>query len=131
MPKGWNGGTSNLTISYDPGYAQGTLNIVGYRIIDSVKAHNTDLGLGIDSLNNYTIPHTFLLKGSGNAGVGYSKYICEYSSSNPNNIGSGFITITKLDTQNGIISGEFAATLYKAGCDTVTITDGRFDMKLH
>jgi hypothetical protein len=89
------------------------------------------MGFFVDSLNNYLFPHTFSLKPNSNTNVGYSKYLCVYNSYYPSTTSIGSITITKLDIQNGIIAGTFAATLYKPGCDTVTITDGRFDMKLH
>jgi len=120
-------------MSYDPGYAQGTLNIAAYRIVDTIKSHYTDMGFFVDSLNNYSIPHTFNLKMNSNMGFGFSNNFCSYQfeSYYPSTYGSGFITISKLDTQQGIISGTFAGELYISGCDTVNITEGRFDMKLH
>lgn len=42
---------------------------------------------------------------------------------------SGSMTITKLDRTNRLIVGIFNATLSKAGCDTIKITNGRFDVK--
>ncbi len=39
------------------------------------------------------------------------------------------ITITKLDSANRIISGTFNFLFTTQGCDTLRITDGRFDMK--
>ena len=42
---------------------------------------------------------------------------------------SGQLTVAKLDTSAGIVSGTFNATLFKPGCDTLKITEGRFDMK--
>ena len=42
----------------------------------------------------------------------------------------GTLTITRLDLQAGIISGTFAFTLYKPGCDSVRVTQGRFDKRL-
>ncbi|MDQ2770913.1 MAG: hypothetical protein M3Y54_10490 [Bacteroidota bacterium] len=42
----------------------------------------------------------------------------------------GMLTITRLDLQAGIISGTFSFTLYKPGCDSVCVTDGRFDKRL-
>ena len=40
------------------------------------------------------------------------------------------LIITRLDRAAGIISGTFAFTLAKPGCDTVRVTQGRFDKKL-
>jgi hypothetical protein len=42
----------------------------------------------------------------------------------------GSITLTRLDEQAGIIAGTFEVTMAKTGCDTIRITDGRFDYKL-
>ena len=42
----------------------------------------------------------------------------------------GALTIKRLDRQAGIISGTFAFTLYKPGCDSVRVTQGRFDKRL-
>ncbi len=43
---------------------------------------------------------------------------------------TGNVILTKYDLQNGIISGRFNFTLTKPGCETITVTDGRFDKKL-
>jgi len=40
------------------------------------------------------------------------------------------LTISRLDLQAGVISGTFAFTLYKPGCDSIRVTQGRFDKKL-
>jgi len=42
---------------------------------------------------------------------------------------SGTLTITKFDKVNYIISGTFEFTTALNGCDTLRITDGRFDIK--
>ena len=41
---------------------------------------------------------------------------------------SGSLTITKFDAQNYIVSGKFEFTTVAEGCDTVRVTDGRFDL---
>lgn len=59
--------------------------------------------------------------------------VCHYSGGYGNNeyvYRDGTLEITKLDTVNWIIAGKFEATLHKAGCDTLRITEGRFDFKL-
>lgn len=45
------------------------------------------------------------------------------------NIISGSLSITKLDRNNLIISGTFQFTAQVNGCDNVSVTDGRFDIK--
>lgn len=42
----------------------------------------------------------------------------------------GTLTITRLDRSAGVVSGTFAFTLYQPGCDSVRVTQGRFDRKL-
>jgi hypothetical protein len=42
----------------------------------------------------------------------------------------GVLTITRLDLTAGIVAGTFAFTLYKPGCDSVRVTNGRFDYRL-
>jgi hypothetical protein len=42
----------------------------------------------------------------------------------------GTLTITRLDLAAHVISGTFEFTLYQPGCDTVKVTQGRFDKKL-
>ena len=43
---------------------------------------------------------------------------------------TGYVDILKFDLLQGIISGTFEFTLSKTGCETINITDGRFDAKL-
>ena len=42
----------------------------------------------------------------------------------------GKVNFTRYDLSNGIFSGTFNFTLTKPGCETITITEGRFDKKL-
>jgi hypothetical protein len=41
----------------------------------------------------------------------------------------GFIELTRFDLSNGIVSGRFEVTLYRTECDSIVITQGRFDLK--
>jgi hypothetical protein len=129
VPAGFNG-TPNLQYNYDPGYAYGTLNVGAYRRTDSVENDVTDLGFALDSLNNCTIPHSFALKPNSNIAFDYTRYPCVYAAEDSSTKSSGSVTISKLDTVARIVSGTFSGILIKAGCDTITITDGRFDLKL-
>lgn len=47
----------------------------------------------------------------------------------PQNTYSGIITITKLDRINYIVSGLFEFETVTIDCDTLRITDGRFDIR--
>ena len=51
---------------------------------------------------------------------------CSYTTSTQY---GGEITITKLDTSNKIVAGTFYMTLVNDKCETLHITDGRFDFK--
>ena len=42
----------------------------------------------------------------------------------------GSLTLTRLDERAGVIAGTFEFTITKPGCDTVRVTNGRFDWKL-
>lgn len=42
----------------------------------------------------------------------------------------GNVLLSRYDLQNRIISGTFEFTLSKPGCDTIKVTNGRFDKKL-
>jgi hypothetical protein len=42
---------------------------------------------------------------------------------------TGKLEILRLDSINAIVSGTFEMTFYNKGCDTIRITDGRFDIK--
>ena len=68
----------------------------------------------------------------GSPGAQFADYInttCgSYSSNNQDSL-STYIIITKLDTANRIVSGTFNLLFTSQGCDTLKITDGRFDAK--
>ncbi len=125
-PKGFNG-TGNLSIDLDFGYNNGIFNIVGYRTINSTTEQFT-IGIS-DSLNLITVPHTFTIFSNSVFGVSYTKNPCDYFSKESTTTAQGTLKITKLDQTNRIISGTFNATLSKNSCETILITDGRFDMK--
>ena len=42
---------------------------------------------------------------------------------------AGFVSITKIDRTNYIVSGTFEFSTVTSGCDTLKITNGRFDIK--
>lgn len=126
-PEGF-AGTSNLSIDVDFGYKNGIFSIAAYQVISSNNI--TDFGIGIaDSLNFVNAPKTFKLGSNTLFGVYYSKDTCTYDYFSNSIYRTGSLTITRLDKTARIISGTFYATLAKQGCDTVKITDGRFDMK--
>lgn len=123
-PKGFDG-PSNLSIDVDFGFSQGIFGISAYRITNDREA----FGIGCDSLNFITPPITFQIQKHSSAEIGFSKSPCTIDYFDTTVYRAGNLTINKLDKSNRIIAGTFNAVLYKPGCDTFKITDGRFDMK--
>ena len=91
------------------------------------------IGIGADSLlskksfASNTDNHLF--------GVTYSNYLstgfCRSFLPNDTSVSiSGNLVITKFDLNNSIISGSFEFTISKPSCETIQITNGRFDAKL-
>ena len=127
-PQGFNG-TANLEINVDLGYNNGIFGISGYRTITNNFTQYVGLGIS-DSLNFISFPATLLLSKRSLYQIGVSRNdSCSIDYYDSSVYRAGKLVINKFDTINGIISGTFNATLYKKGCDTVKITEGRFDMK--
>ena len=126
-PKG-NNGSSNYTVSYDPAFRNGTLNVATYRYLGSGATDLQSMVLYSDSLK--TTGRYALNKPGRQEGLFHDFQTgCEYSG-HGRNYGRGVLTITRLDAQAGIISGTFAFTLYLPGYDSLRVTQGRFDKKL-
>jgi hypothetical protein len=43
---------------------------------------------------------------------------------------TGNLTLTRLDERAGVIAGTFEFTIFRPGCDTIRVTQGRFDHKI-
>ena len=52
---------------------------------------------------------------------------CSYQTDSRN---IGQLEMTRVDTINGYFSGRFSFTIGVAGCDTIRVTNGRFDVRL-
>lgn len=126
-PKG-NNGTANLSIDFDEGVNNGVFSLSSYRIITSTNREYFGIGLK-DSVNFITAPKTFTLGNNTLFGVFFSNNNCTFDYFDSTVDRRGSLTITKLDRTNRIISGTFGATLIKAQCKDIKITEGRFDMK--
>jgi len=125
-PKGFNG-TANLSIDVDFGFNEGIFNIASYKTVNAITEQFT-IGIS-DSLNFISSPYTFLIHSDSVFGISYTIGSCDYFSKNSSTTADGTMTITKLDKTMRIISGTFSATLSTSGCETIKITEGRFDMK--
>ena len=122
-PQG-NNGTDNNVVSYD-----GNVNILTYRISKAGR-QVIRIGAGI-------VTHTGTYSLSLPVTQGSASYYdrgkpspCDEFFHNEVSYRRGKLSITRLDLQAGIIAGTFEFIVAKTGCDTIRVTDGRFDYKL-
>ncbi|WBO86705.1 DUF6252 family protein [Hymenobacter yonginensis] len=123
-------GTANYTVSYDLFPSGGILNISTYRISGQGGNDFQTIALWAKEIQS---PNTFSIQNSSTAAASFldRKTNCYWSSTDATlTYRRGTLTITRLDLQAGIVSGTFAFTLYKPGCDSIRVTNGRFDYKL-
>lgn len=126
-PQG-NDGSSNYSVSYDQN-PYGVLDLRTYRYQQKPIDNFQYLILFTRELHG---PKSYDVRDIVNTRVSWYDRLsgCDMSSDAPGTYHKGTLTITKLDLQAGIISGTFSFTLAKPGCDTVRITQGRFDKRL-
>ncbi len=125
-PQGFDG-TVNFSVVYDPTYRQGTLNVAAYRYENGAKTRQS-MGVFSDSLQRIGL---YKLRTLGHHGAAFSDAsgLCYYTSTDAKNYCRGQMTITRLDQAAGIFSGTFSFTMATPGCDTLKVTQGRFDYK--
>ena len=127
---GLTGLTGPFRVSYDPGYSGGSLQIRVHRIVSGLPDGQDFIigGAPISKEGNYVIGNT------APCGVYYSTGLqsgpCQEYYNAPGLTMHGQLTITHLDMTKGIISGTFTFTLAQPGCDTLKVTQGRFDKQL-
>jgi hypothetical protein len=128
VPQGF-GGTTNLSIDYDPGFNYGIFNISAERIVS--QSNFSSIGISIrDSLNYMKAPLQLNLSNNSLYGVFYSDENCFITYFDTTVIRKGTLILTTYDKTKGVIAGKFDAILFKVGCtDTIRITKGRFDFK--
>ena len=127
-PQGYDG-TSNYSVVYDAGVQGGHLDIQTYRYHDG---SNKPQSIAVIS-GRIAQVGTYTLSSPQKATADYTDYGsgCRWSvRDSATTYRRGALTITRLDLQAGVVSGTFAFTLYKPGCDSVRVTQGRFDKKL-
>ncbi|WP_162550066.1 hypothetical protein [Hymenobacter nivis] len=110
-------------------FALGTLNIAAYRYANS-QVKQEVIGIFSDSL--LPGPGHYKLRTLGHHGAGFvnGPINCTYYSTDPTIFCCGSLTVKRLDLQAGIIAGTFDFVLAKPGCDSVRVTQGRFDKRL-
>ena len=125
-PKGYNG-TSNYSVAVDPTYHDGNVDIRAYRYTDNLLQSFIFGGDGIKSAGRYSLaasPKSIFFTDM------HLPPACQNFDDSKGSYRKGTLTITRLDLQAGIISGTFDFTLYKPGCDSIKVTQGRFDKRL-
>lgn len=127
-PQGYNG-TSNYSVSYDSGLNGGIFDLLTYRYPDKT---NKIQSISLNILSNCQVG-IYPITTSQRVRAVYqdTKNQCYWSNlDNSVTYRRGTLTITRLDLQAGVVSGTFAFTFYKPGCDSIRVTNGRFDKKL-
>jgi len=85
--------------------------------------------MGINYMDKITKPGVYQLNDNKNKYAAFSDIekqpICFYET---DSVQLGTLKITKLDTTNHIIAGTFEFTVWTEECDTIRVTDGRFDI---
>ena len=127
-PGGYNG-RPNFITTYDAGYRNGALQVKCYNY---ATGSLQSLTFGAVNVNQTGV---YLFTPAGNNGLIYINAKLASScnildSSNNGAYQTGSLTLTRFDLKAGIISGTFHFKLYQPGCDTLNITQGRFDYTL-
>lgn len=126
-PQGFNG-RSNLRINVDPTYNSGVMSISAYRIVSGNKEEYFSIGL-TDSVGSLNSPRIFKLSNTSIFRFTYKNDNCNYYSIDSGTYVNGTLSISKYDKVNRIISGNFNMAIAMQTCDTIKISEGRFDLK--
>lgn len=118
-----------LQVVYDPTFRKGTLSLFALRLPKKSDPNiRQTIGLYLDSVQ---APGRYALN-LAKRQEGYffnSENRCEYTLDDTH-YRAGEMIITRLDKQKGIVAGTFHFKLYRPGCDSVIVSDGRFDVQL-
>lgn len=128
VPKGSSGtGTPNPHVQYDIG-----LNGLPYLFIDTKQQESGNVTAGVFiSFGSLTQSGYYAASDTFRFSIGWAKVIGNCGMTTLDNtvsaLGGG--QITKLDIPNRIISGTFDFRAVRPNCDTLRVSDGRFDIK--
>jgi hypothetical protein len=122
-PKGYAGLSGNLSLYYDVSFRGGVFNIAARRTLSDTDKQG--FVIASDSVQN----EGNIILGQKNSVVSFWNAECDYDGFDTSVKTEGICSITKLDKINKIFAGTFELTLSKSGCDTIRITQGRFDMR--
>ncbi|HZH94581.1 MAG TPA: hypothetical protein VEY06_01800 [Flavisolibacter sp.] len=125
--RGHSGNNPNFYIIADPEYF-GNLDIRTYHYENGKKE-----SLKMFCYDVTPSPQTYSVNNASRIWLTYDNENngCVFLQDSANYV-SGYLKITRYDLQNGIIAGEFECKFFDAAtsCDTIKITNGRFDYKL-
>ncbi len=127
IPKGYSGtGNPNYKAVYEFFNGRPYFKIITERYVDD--SFNGEIYFSIDSWHHTGI---YPIRANKNRKVYGGKFFnnCGISGFDTTTYQNGSFNVTKLALQNGIISGTFNCKIKPANCDTIRITDGRFDYK--
>jgi hypothetical protein len=127
LPRGDNG-FPNLSCLYDETYNGGTFAINGYRY-ESGASNSTGFAIGVNNIKDagvYKLNITSIAVAKYFGATGQCIIYNWFDTIQNHN---AYLNISKLDKQKRIVSGTFEFALTLSGCETIRITQGRFDMK--
>ena len=119
------GSLDELSSYYDPTFNGGTFQINGSKYEPGNNTSFVVASYNISGAGYYKLNVSPDAVGKFSNSTNYC--FRNWDDTIPNH--NAFLNITKFDLQKGIISGTFEFALTKAGCETVRITQRRFDMK--
>lgn len=132
LPSGNDGniGGGPYSVVYDAGYLQGSITISAFRYTRK----------GDPSSYQSILLFADSVQGSGRFPLlaEWEELVAFNDAQNPQcrfyprdpHYQSGELVLTRVDKAAGIVSGTFHFKLYQPGCDSVIVTEGRFDKKL-
>ena len=127
----------NFFVLYDPTFQNGTLDVRAYRLFGNAnnRQYFSFGGDGVNKTGKYTVISSVFPPVLGTSTTYFSNDSkmapCNFYNLLPGTTSvTGYFILSRLDKQQGIVSGTFAFTLAQPGCDTIKVTNGRFDYKL-
>ncbi len=124
-----NTGVSNFGVLYEPRPMGANLNIQTYRINKDGRQY-INLSCGpVTSARTYSLNIPVTQGTASYTDTARPTQCGSYDSNTPPAYREGRMTITRLDANAGIIAGTFDVTFAQPGCDTLKITQGRFDAR--
>lgn len=122
-----------FTINFDPGYHGGNLVVTASREVDNSNKYQY-ISFGGDQISKpgtYRVDPSITLQSPGLYTAAFTDDTkiapCDRYLFKPT-IRAGTFTITRLN--GGVVAGTFEFTLTQPGCDTIRVTQGRFDKQL-